>query len=171
MTNLLLMLKIYNTSSIPCVVKLHFSISDHSDWKFFFFIKDIFSQNQLFPIYRNETSWSFPIHPNTGNKTPLRLLIPAIPFPFILMLTVLAIKTAPHHFAGKYSSLVNMDTMQGICFLPLNPGRLEDDSKLIATRRLTRVMICMSSSSELWFCSISQSDCMNQEPQDVFLHE
>lgn len=72
---------------------------------------------------------------------------------------------------GKNKSLVSIETIQGICLLPLNPGRLEADSKCSATLRLTLVMICSSSSFPLWVSNISHKACMNQEPQDVFLQE
>lgn len=71
----------------------------------------------------------------------------------------------------KKSSLVSMETIQGICFFSLKRGSSHWDSKCLATMSFTLVSICMISSCLPCSFRMEQRACTNQEPFPGFLHE
>lgn len=71
----------------------------------------------------------------------------------------------------KKSSLVSMETIQGICFFSLKRGSSLCDSKCLATMSFTLVSICIISSFLPCSFRMEQRACTNQEPFPGFLHE
>lgn len=76
------------------------------------------------------------------------------------------------HLSGKYTSRVNIDTIDGICFFPWNFSFCGTyDWYSMATRRFTEVIRLSRSCLRPWTSSSSHSACMNQEPTSGLRHE